>query len=478
MKPQHGTSLLDDSVSLSTRVHLVSLVSAVTLLLLFCSSIRHALFESAIADLGIFDQYAYLISQGLPPISSFLNFHVLGDHAAYSFYLVGGLYKIWTNVHLLFILQALALALGVIPVFFLALQVGASEAKAITLSYVYLLYPLIFNINLFDFHPEVMALPTLLGAIWLARQGKKVGFLVCILFVVGCKAVLSLTLVGMGLWLLIWERRRFFGGISLAMGIAWFLVATQVVIPHFRPFELSWFNKYDPRLGNSIFEIAWSLIQNPFLIPQYIFTPTNLGYIVYLVFPLIWGFAPGFLAPLIGGLPILLINLISVDPAQKDLIYQYSLPILPFMMVVVIDSFSKGKSFLRHRTVVLAWSLIGFLALAKYSFFWGGYLDTLDTWQASRMAISNVVDQRSLLTTLHLAPHLTHRVNIQALTPQILEDDNFAGFDQILIDARHPGKEELVEVADALFAQLKVDPRFEQRFLQDGVYLFAKPSQL
>ena len=43
--------------------------------------LRHSWFQTSSWDLGIFDQATYLISQGLIPNSSLLNFHILGDHA-------------------------------------------------------------------------------------------------------------------------------------------------------------------------------------------------------------------------------------------------------------------------------------------------------------------------------------------------------------------------------------------------------------
>lgn len=64
----------------------VSLIIGVSALVLFiCSSMRHALLQSNAIDLGIFDQVVSLISQGRTPISSFLNFHILGDHATLIF---------------------------------------------------------------------------------------------------------------------------------------------------------------------------------------------------------------------------------------------------------------------------------------------------------------------------------------------------------------------------------------------------------
>jgi|AGSF01.1.fsa_nt_gi Predicted membrane protein len=44
---------------------------------------------------------------------------------------------------------------------------------------VYLLYPAVFNVNLFDFHPEVIAVPAFLAAIVAARLDKILWFLRC-----------------------------------------------------------------------------------------------------------------------------------------------------------------------------------------------------------------------------------------------------------------------------------------------------------
>ena len=57
-----------------------------TLVLFSCASLRHWLFQSNALDLGWFDQSLYLISQGKPPIVSFSDDHILGDHAAFIFY--------------------------------------------------------------------------------------------------------------------------------------------------------------------------------------------------------------------------------------------------------------------------------------------------------------------------------------------------------------------------------------------------------
>ncbi|MEH2064597.1 MAG: DUF2079 domain-containing protein [Nostoc sp.] len=78
------------------------------LILFICRSLRHQLFQSNALDLAVFDQWVYLASQGLPTISSFFGFQMIGDYAAFILYLIVPLYKIYPDVHWLFAVQAIA----------------------------------------------------------------------------------------------------------------------------------------------------------------------------------------------------------------------------------------------------------------------------------------------------------------------------------------------------------------------------------
>ncbi|MBD2138931.1 DUF2079 domain-containing protein [Anabaena sp. FACHB-1237] len=160
---------------------LSSMIVISALVLFASSSLRHLLFKSSAFDLGIFDQAIYLVSQEKTPISSFMGFHILGDHAAWIHYILALPYKIYPSVYWLFIVQALALALGALPTWYLAIQAGLKESEAIAVATAYLLYPVVFNANLFDFHPEVIAVPLLLSAVLAARLQKLILFCVCLI---------------------------------------------------------------------------------------------------------------------------------------------------------------------------------------------------------------------------------------------------------------------------------------------------------
>ncbi|MDX2243968.1 MAG: DUF2079 domain-containing protein [Leptolyngbyaceae cyanobacterium bins.302] len=445
-------------------------ISAVVLLL--ASSVRHGLLESNAWDLGIFDQPLYLLSRGLPPISTIVNVHILGDHAAWIFYPLSVLYWIYPNVHWLFLVQAIALASGAIPTWHLARQAGIRDDQAQAIAVAYLLYPLIFNLNLFDFHPEVIALPLFLVAVWAARSRQLAWFVACVMVILGCRDALSLTVAAMGVWLWLFEQRRVYGAISFVLGILWFVLATQVIIPYFQPAGVLGAS-YFAEFGDSIPEILVNFILRPDLLLRKLLTLQNLGYLALLFLPLMWGLSWRHLAPLIPAIPQLGINLISVSPVTKNLVHQYSLPILPFLMLAVIASVAAGKGLIQHPRRMILWSLVGFFALAQYPLFWTRYLNRMDTWAASRAAIARVTTSGAVLAPAALAPHLSHRTLIKVVAePTISLND----FDYLLLNRRHPGQLSSPEAIGQLIERASSDRTLQLQFEQDDVYLFSRTT--
>ena len=444
---------------------------AATILFLF-SSLRHGLLESNAWDLGIFDQPLYLLSRGLPPISTVINVHILGDHAAWIFYPLSVLYRIYPDVHWLFAVQAIALASGVLPTRALAQQAGLSAELARAIATAYLLYPLIFNLNLFDFHPEVIALPLFLTAVWAARARQLGVFVLCVVVILGCRDALSLTVAAMGVWLAGWERRRLYGAIALVAGLVWFVIATQWIIPHYQPAGVLGTSHF-AEFGSSIPEILVNLLLRPDILLRKLFTLANLGYLLLLLLPLGWGLTWRSLTPLIAAAPQLAINLISSSVALKDLVHQYSLPILPFLLLSAIAALVNGRAWIWQPRRIVLWSLVGFLALAQYPLFWTRYLARIDTWAASRAAIAQVRTDGAVLAPAAIVPHLTHRLTIKVLAePTIRIED----FDYLLLNRRHPGRLSSPAAVDQLIQQTTNDPNFQAQVQQDDVYLFSRPQ--
>ncbi len=494
---------------------LIAIALSATILFL-SSSLRHALFQSTAFDLGIFDQAIYLISQNQTPFSSLMQMHILGDHAAVIYYPLALLYKIHPDVHWLFLVQAVALSLGALPSWSLARLAGLTRSQSRAIAFIYLLYPVVFNINLFDFHPEVIALPALLAAILAARLNKIIWFCSAVLLVLSCKAVLSLTVAAMGFWLLVCEKKRRCGAIAILLGIAWFVIASQKIIPLFSGSEVAGVGRYS-YLGKSVLEIVINLILKPQLVLGKVLSFDTFKYIFILTLPVIWGLLPfsskiglRYLIPLIPAIPTLAINILSDLPFQRSLAYQYSVPIIPFLLLAVISKEGSAADYVADLTDVgeregsaadyvadladvgkrgiisriprfwlgmqlpktmIIWSLIIFLLLGESKDFFL-YLNRLDTWQATREAIAQIQPQSSILTDNRLAPHFAHRPIVKLLS-QISPQTDLAEFQYILLNQRHPWPD-TAKIGNDLANQLQNTPKFQLTYQKNQVLLFKQ----
>ena len=443
-----------------------------TLSLFLCSSVRHALFQSSF-DLAIFDNAVYLISQGEKPFVFFRGLHILGDHAAWIIYPLALLYKIYPDIHWLFFIQALSLSLGALPLWHLSRATGLSLSQSNTVALVYLLYPAIFNVNLFDFHPEVIAVPAIFGAILAVKLERIWWFVSAIILILSCKAVLALSAIAMGLWLLLSFKSKYkYGIIAIVLGCVWFAIATQLIIPAFSGAEAAAVDRYG-YLGDSVLDIAKNLLIKPNLVLGKIFLVSTLGYLLLLALPVCWGLSVQHLMPIVGALPILLINILSESPSQRNLVHQYCLPIIPWLFVMLIMAMSSKHVWLKSQRHILIWSVVAWLALAKYGYFGSIYLQTWDTWGATRTAIALVESSGGVLTTSDIAPHLTHR-SLLGLIGNNLDYEELGKFEYILLNLRHPGWGSSLKIAEALLTKLNQTSKFQLKFQQDDVFLFTR----
>ncbi len=471
-KRLEGLAVTDAVKTIRTHF-LVRWIGIAVVILLIASSARHLLLRSTAFDLGIYDQVAFLLSRGMEPISSYLNFHHMGNHTAYSFYLMAIPYLIYPSVYWLFLVQAVCLALGALPTWLLAQQAGLAAGLASAMAAVYLLHPLIFNVNMFDFHPEVMALPVMLTAIWLARADRRGWFCLAILFALGCKDALSVTIAGMGFWLLLFEKRRFCGAVALISGVAWFLIATQWIIPTFSGSEAAALGRYAHLGGDSVLEVALNVFLKPQIVFGKIFSWESLEYLALLFVPFLWGLHPRYLTPLVSAMPVILLNMLSESDLQRDLLHQYSLPVLPFLLVAVIDSLAHGKGMLRQRRWIILWALVMFIALAKYGRYHPEYTRTLDTWQASYEAMALIPrHEGTVITDNRYGAHLSQRPQISLLNLRNFRRD-VSQADYVLINRRHPWGEN-DETTNRIVERLQQRPDFQLRYERDEVYLFTR----
>ena len=291
-----------------------------------CSALRHGLLQSNAYDLGLFDQWVWLISQGLPPISSMEHVHVLADHGAWLLYGAGALYKLLPSVQWLLAGQALALSLTAIPIWLLAQQAGISSKGRWLACGLWWLQPVVFNVVLFDVHPETWVMPALALALWAERTDRPRLWLVLLLLLLGARDGLVLVIGGMGLDLA-WRRRWRWSAAAAGLATGWLLLLSRWLYPWLRDGE-------GPKAAARMFS---HLSGGPMQILQSLDWSGGLQYLLLLCLPCLWLWRRQSLPTLLIGLPLVLVNLLSASASYRTLVHHYSLPLALVAVLAAID---------------------------------------------------------------------------------------------------------------------------------------------
>jgi uncharacterized membrane protein len=313
---------------------------------------RHNAFQSTDFELGNLSQIAWNNLHGAPFIMTNPEGaqpeNSLGIHVWPILLPVSLVYLLWADPRSLLILQAIVVALGAWPVYWLARRAlagagagadstrpGAGQAGWLALVFVfaYLMFPALQAANRFDFHEITLAPTLLLMALWRLENAQWGRFALWSGLAMACKEDVPLLVLMLGLYLLVVRRRRWPGLITMAASAAWFWLAAGVILPHFDVAQASPLGYRYSHLGDSLGEIVLTFLTRPGVVLGYLFTGENWAYLRDLLSPVAF---LSLLAPqvLVLALPALLENLLSVK-AQMHVLegYQYSVTLVPFVVV-------------------------------------------------------------------------------------------------------------------------------------------------
>ncbi|MEL6927122.1 MAG: DUF2079 domain-containing protein [Cyanobacteria bacterium J06600_6] len=462
-----------------SKLFLPGLVLITSFVLFTFSSLQLYIFREG-NDLAFFDQLVYLLSQGKTPVSTILEgVHLIGDHGAIILYPLSLLYAIYPDVHWLLVVQAIALALGTVPIYGLSRDSGLSVNYARAIAICYALYPGIFNINFYaEFRPETIAVPALIWAVWAAKQRSIGQYAIAIILVLSCKEALGLTIIGLGFWLALCQKRLWYGIVTMTAGGAWFIFAALYLIPTFRGGHQMAGTWHYQSLGTSLTEIAVKVLTNPQIFLGRALMGDRLFYYLLLISPILLGLHWQKVLTVIPALPMLGLNILADYPRQRDLIHQYSLPIIPFLFIWLIASVAyltkhRWRSWLSPRWLIL-WSIMAWFALAKYGYYWTRYAPLYSNIKAVRGAVELVTPDARVLTSGYVAPHLSQREMIT-----LLGNDNNVDrvakhqIDTVLIAKQHLGFGITAEAAAQTIRDLS-QSGFRLTYQQQDVWLLEK----
>jgi uncharacterized membrane protein len=328
---------------------------------------------------------------------------------------------------MLLVVQAVAIALGALPVFWLARKHLRSERTAALFAFVYLLYPSVQWLALDDFHPVALACPLLLYGLWYLDEERLLAALPFLVLAVLTKEEVGLVVAGLGVWYWLARGQRR-AGVGIAAGgvvvTAFFL---GVVMPHFRAGEApEFFGRYDA-IGGSPLGILETAVTDPFALLRAVTEGRDLTYLLQLSLPLVGLFlaAPLLLIP---ALPELAANLLSGTETQTSIELHYTAAIVPFLVVGAIFGAAR---FPRLLPLLLAASVAGAIFLGPL---WSGELGPDPVSEHDRVAaraLDLISPNAPVTATNGLGAHLSARRRVFSF-PVIREAE------WVAVDLRNP----------------------------------------
>ena len=411
-----------------------------------CSALRHDLLQSNAYDLGLFDQWVWLIGRGFDPVSSMEHVHVLADHGAWLLYAAGAAYGLLPGVHWLLASQAIALSFTAIPIWWLGQQAGLTPKHCWLACALWWLQPVVFNTTLFDFHPETWVMPAFALALWAERAEKPRLWFALLLLMLGARDGLILVIAGMAIdlgWRQRWQWCAAAGGLS----IGWLLILSQGLYPWLKDGSgPKAAERMFGHLGDGVFSILSSLDWGDIAF-----------YLLILSLPLGWLWHRSSLSTLLIGSPLLLVNLLSASPSYRTLVHHYSLPLALIAVVAAIRGQLQSPTRRGLPTWGLIWATACWLALAKPWFFTGPYLERQSDLGDVRDAISLIQPNDSVLTTSYLVPQLSHRRAIAFPKQSFERPLTDTSWSVLLLNPKDPGWGSSPRVQQALLNQAQAN---------------------
>ena len=257
------------------------------------SILRHHAFNTGRFDLGNMTQAVWATAHGHPLAVTNLEGEQtsrLGSHVDPILVAFAPLWWIWPSPSMLLAAQAIAIALGALPVFWLARKHLGSERAALGFALAYLLYPAVQWLTLAEFHPVALACPLLLYAFWYLDEDRLVPFAAFAGLAALTKEEIPLVIAGMGIWYALSRKRYRIGGAIAGVGTVMTAFSVKVVMPHFNAETSARFYQRYGALGDSPGEILATIFTHPGRLVSTAFDSQGLHYLADLGFPLVFLF--------------------------------------------------------------------------------------------------------------------------------------------------------------------------------------------
>lgn len=264
----------------------------------------------------------------------------LGGHANFIFLFFLPIYYALPDPKVLLFVETLAIGLGALPLYWFGKHLFGDKSLFPLLGpFVYLINPMVHDVNLYDFRELAIAMPFILFAFYFMYTKKYVWFYIFAILLALTKEDMPLIVFMLGLYMIFVQKEIKRGLLVSVISLICFFATVEVIMPFFA-------NGAKPELvalryahlGGTVPKIIFNLIFHPGLLISNLFSAYKVIYIATLLTPLL--FVPIVsLEILLLSLPTVFINLLSSNPMMYNPFQYYHMaPILSFIFLAYVKS--------------------------------------------------------------------------------------------------------------------------------------------
>ena len=380
--------------------------------------IRYFTFKTPIYDFGIFAQmFDYMKKTGLPYTTlernEFLSHFKV--HISPILYLILPFYILFPSPYTIQIAQAIAIALGLIPLFLLCKQYNLSNGQTVVTGLLYILYPALSGGAMNDFHENCFLTVCLLFVLY-ALEKKSLSLLIAsTLLVFAIKEDTPIYIACIAIYVILAKKNAKHGGLLALSAVTYFLIAVNLISTNgdttTQAVRMSNF-AYNWNAENDMIQMVKAIIMNPVYFLQECFTDNAFQYLAFMFLPFAGCvlYQKKYAGYLLFG-PMLILNLAPSWPYQRNIEYQYNFgntAIIFYLLVCCLSEYSsKIRHFILSAAVVISSILFLSVMLPGFKLI-TGYFNEKDTYKSMEIFL-NDIDIRfndSVSASDCIAPHL------------------------------------------------------------------------
>jgi uncharacterized membrane protein len=334
------------------------------LVLSYLTLVKYYTFHVTGWDLGVFSQSFYTTVNFGSLFSNNLEF---GSHFHVHFqpilFLILPFYAVSQSPPTLLVIQASAVALGAIPLYYLARQELDNRRHALAFAVLYLLYAPLYGAAFFDFHPEAFTPLLCFTTLYFFKKGKWPAYFTFLMLLLCVKEDIALVAVAIGAYGICVNLRALFkkkinrvviaSVATVVVGIGWLFLSSQV-ISYFvvaDGYGSLWNYGYSHHTANvyrniggegGMLGVISCLLSDPSrIVGQLMYLPSEKVTFLAVLFVPTCMFAFLDIPAVLLLLPTLLEFTLAGNPSYFSVLYHYTFQLTPVILVATVYGFKK-----------------------------------------------------------------------------------------------------------------------------------------